>query len=46
MKRKEAKAEFVRGAEEIFEEMWKWGESLRRLPLMRSQMSWRLCGAS
>ena len=26
MKREEAKAKFVRGAEEMFEEMWEWGE--------------------
>ena len=26
MKREEAKAKFVRGAEEMFEEMWAWGE--------------------
>ncbi len=26
MRREEAKAKFVRGAEEMFEEMWEWGE--------------------
>ena len=26
MKRDEAKAKFVRGAEEMFDEMWAWGE--------------------
>ena len=26
MKREEAKGKFVRGAEEMFEEMWEWGE--------------------
>ena len=26
MKREEAKAKFVRGAEAMFEEMWEWGE--------------------
>jgi len=26
MKREEAKAKFIRGAEEMFEEMWAWGE--------------------
>ena len=26
MKRKEPKAKFVRGAEEMFDEMWAWGE--------------------
>ncbi len=26
MKREKAKAKFVRGAEEMFDEMWEWGE--------------------
>ena len=26
MKREEAKAKFIRGAEEMFEVMWDWGE--------------------
>ena len=30
MKREEVKAKFVRGAEAMFEEMWKWGEE--RIP--------------
>ena len=35
MKREEAKAKFVRGAEEMFEEMWEWGKSIRKRALMR-----------
>ena len=44
MKREEAKAKFVRGAEEMFEEMWEWGEENPQRVLMRWQASWRDCG--
>ena len=36
MKRKKPKAKFVRGAEEMFDEMWAWGgKGIRSRPLLR-----------
>ncbi len=35
MKREDPKAKFVRGAEEMFAEIWAWGESVRSRPLLR-----------
>ena len=53
MKREEAKAKFVRGAEEMFEEMWEWGEEhpqatsdeiAGKLMLMRRELMGEMLG--
>ena len=46
MKREEAKAKFVRGAEEMFEEMWEWGEEHRQANFNEIAGKWRCCGGS
>ncbi len=46
MKGEEAKAKYVRTAEEMFAEIWAWGKGIRSRHLMRWQARQRCDGGS